>query len=512
MAIIPAAAARLAPAAGAAATDLAVRAIRPALCGLYRQNPGWYTGSPSALGRDIGRVASFALDNLCSDQPLPPPQVVPFQGGQCRSVLYRCTFRITNPTTGVTSTFVAIHAGSLGGVGIERIGTDTDGVAINRYFFVHSISPTNPNGTRTDLSNGRVDRFLVSLEGVARQDGLPDVCGNPPPSDPPAPVGDSVSVNINLPDLRVSPTANIVIPVVIFKPQFNINPQLNVEMKINFDFGGQKIVFDGSDFRTGNDVDIDFTSVNNQITNTQNNINTNTNTQISNSQTNINNNTNNARNSINTNTNNQIANTQTNINTSTVNAIANNNSIINNAINTSLTTTQNNINTNTNTSVTNLSRDINASLNVLKADLTAQLQFVANLTGIINADVKIALEFLRTINDKPDCPELPPPPDEVPAPPDEKPPDDGGDSPPKKRLAYVEVVLTKLPDKVQFGNRGAQNVYFAGWLSFRSPTGSYHERQQINFQKSIFTAPLGSDGYTYTLTHGARGTIKEYYI
>lgn len=512
MAIIPAAAARLAPAAGAALTDLAVKAVKPVLCSAYRSNPGWYTGSPSALGRDVGRVASLAMDSLCSDQPLPPPMTVPFQGGQCQGELYDVTFRQSNPTTGVGNNFTRRLSGKLGGMTQRRIGIDpTSKEPIIRYGFISGVSPTNPNGTDNDLSNGSVKTFLVVLVGIVKVSGS-DVCGNPPPSDPPAPIGDSVSFDINLPDLRVSPSANIVVPVVIFKPTLNINPNLNVKFNIDFDVGGLKIVFDGSDFRSGGDIEIDVDNINSNISNVQ----TNLNTSITSSQTNINNNTNSQataiRNNINTNTNTQISNVQTNINTNTNSQISSVQTNINNSTNTAIANSQTSINNNTNTQITNLKGDINASLNILKVDLTAQLQFIANLTGVINADLKLALEFLKNIDSKPDCPELPPPPDEIPAPPDEKPPDDGGDSPVKKKLAYVEIILTKRPHKAQFGNNGAQTVYFAGWFAFRANTGGFHPREQINFQRSLFVAPTGCDGYTYTFTHGARGRILEYYV
>lgn len=482
------------------------------MCDAYRSNPGWYTGSPSALGRDVGRLASLAMDSLCDDRPLPPPMTVPFQGGQCSGIEYDVTFKRTNPSTGVNSNFTRRLFGKLGGMSQRRIGTSISGLPIVRYGFQSSITTTSPAGLDNDLSSGTPDQFKVDLVSIVRVGGGLDNCGNPPPSDSPAPIGDSTSVNINLPDLRVSPSATVVVPVVIFKPEFNFRPDLSVDFNIKFDMGGQKFIFNGSEFRTGGDVDIDFSPVTNSITNAQTNINNNTNTNTTNINTSIANNHSSTRSSINSNTSTSITNAQTNINTSTQNSITNNNSTIANNTNTSLVATQNNINNNTNSSITNLSRDINASLNIVKVDLSAQLQFIANLTGIINADLKIALEFLRTINDKPECPELPLPVDELPEPPVEKPPDDGGDSTPKKRLAYVEVALTKFPDKSQFGNRTAQNVYFAGWFAFRSGNGAFHTREQINFQRSLFIAPQGSDGYTYTLTHGAKGIVKEYYV
>lgn len=76
-------------------------------------------------------------------------------------------------------------------------------------------------------------------------------------------------------------------------------------------------------------------------------------------------------------------------------------------------------------------------------------------------------------------------------------------------LKYLEVVLTKLPDKEHFGN-GGQNVFFAGWIAFRAKSGGYYPREQINFRQSVFPAPEGSDGYTVTFTNGAEGRVREY--
>lgn len=68
------------------------------------------------------------------------------------------------------------------------------------------------------------------------------------------------------------------------------------------------------------------------------------------------------------------------------------------------------------------------------------------------------------------------------------------------------VTLTKLPDKVQFGE---PNCYFAGWLTFKTQEG-YSVRQQINFENSYFEAPLGANGVAYTFTNQSQGTVLLY--
>lgn len=120
---------------------------------------------------------------------------------------------------------------------------------------------------------------------------------------------------------------------------------------------------------------------------------------------------------------------------------------------------------------------------------------------------------------KPDCPPCPPCPELPPSTPQpqpgdpELPPETPPETPEPDKdapgILYLEVELTKLPNKLQLGGNG-QTVYFAGWIAFRAKSGSYHPRQQIHFKKTIYKAPDGCDGYTYTFTNGAKGTVKFY--
>lgn len=76
----------------------------------------------------------------------------------------------------------------------------------------------------------------------------------------------------------------------------------------------------------------------------------------------------------------------------------------------------------------------------------------------------------------------------------------------KEGMLGLLVVLTALPDKVQYGN---PPVYFAGWIAFKRDEG-YMPREQINFEQSFFLAPPGTKGYTITLTNKAEGVVTVY--
>jgi hypothetical protein len=73
---------------------------------------------------------------------------------------------------------------------------------------------------------------------------------------------------------------------------------------------------------------------------------------------------------------------------------------------------------------------------------------------------------------------------------------------------WLKVHLTRLPDKAQYSRNG-RSVYFAGWLEFLKGDFAL-PRIQINYQKSIFRFPDGADGYSYTFTNGASGTVTVY--
>jgi len=75
----------------------------------------------------------------------------------------------------------------------------------------------------------------------------------------------------------------------------------------------------------------------------------------------------------------------------------------------------------------------------------------------------------------------------------------------QERLFAVEVQLTVVPKnaKKQFG-AGAPDVVYAGWFEWRRK-GFVSPREPINFEKTVFLAPIGVDGFAYTLYNGFQG-------
>jgi hypothetical protein len=324
------------------------------------------------------------------------------------------------------------------------------------------------------LSSGRPEFYKVSVLSVRRVDGQPDSCGNPRFADPPAPLA-NIAINVNVPAPRLS--ADILVPIVILPPVLfaprlglDVNPSFSVNIPVNV--GGINFNLSGDSFTEVDPslaINVDFTSVNTAINNAQTNINNNTNNQISTAITNIN----------------SSAITNRNL---TQTSITNSQSAITTSTQTSITNSQSAITTSTQTSITNSQSAITANLN---ANFSAQLS------------------LLNRIAAKPDCPPPLLPPDGISPPPPETPPDDSG-SGNKPKVTYLEIVLTQVPGKAQFGGSTGETVFFAGWISFKFKSGGFTERQQINFRRSLFIAPTGSVGYTYTLTNGAKGYALVY--
>lgn len=73
-------------------------------------------------------------------------------------------------------------------------------------------------------------------------------------------------------------------------------------------------------------------------------------------------------------------------------------------------------------------------------------------------------------------------------------------------LAAVEVTLTSYPKNIRSQEGGnAPDVLYAGWFEFMRE-GKALPRQPIHFEKAVFVAPTGVDGYAYTLYTGVQGT------
>lgn len=104
------------------------------------------------------------------------------------------------------------------------------------------------------------------------------------------------------------------------------------------------------------------------------------------------------------------------------------------------------------------------------------------------------------------------PPDDPDYEPEEKTEQDPKEEEGIERFRWLKIELTTLPasNKIILKTDG-QIVTYAGWVEFRAK-GHGLPRMQIQYPLSIFSVPDGVDGYSYTLTHGARGratVIKE---
>jgi hypothetical protein len=73
-------------------------------------------------------------------------------------------------------------------------------------------------------------------------------------------------------------------------------------------------------------------------------------------------------------------------------------------------------------------------------------------------------------------------------------------------LKSLNVTLSVLPDKAQFGGSNGRTCFFAGWCAIRYSSG-YAPREQINFSQSSFQVGEGATGFTITFTNKARGRI-----
>lgn len=75
----------------------------------------------------------------------------------------------------------------------------------------------------------------------------------------------------------------------------------------------------------------------------------------------------------------------------------------------------------------------------------------------------------------------------------------------QERLAFVNVDLTTIPKnaKSQSG-KSAPNIIYAGWFEF-TRQGKSLPRNYIHFANNCFVAPIGADGYAFTLYNGYEG-------
>lgn len=71
-----------------------------------------------------------------------------------------------------------------------------------------------------------------------------------------------------------------------------------------------------------------------------------------------------------------------------------------------------------------------------------------------------------------------------------------------ERLLAVQVELLSMPSNRRTQDGGdAPDVQYAGWFEWKTK-GTPHPRVPIHFERNYFTAPVGADGYAYTVYNG----------
>lgn len=211
---------------------------------------GGILGGRASPGAGLAIGAAGALYGLVCDRPPPPPEDSPLEGGQCAGVAYSVVIdwkvRWYDIIDGLDREIDSANAktviGPVGYCGFEPVGANGLNLVWN-----------GQNGKQEVTIFADIPRYtnqVRDLQGVTatRPDGLPDSCGNQPPSYPPYIPGgnqspsdpitweddDGNSYNDDI-DFTFGfpiqlPDGSITMPIEV---NFNIHPELNFNGDIN---------------------------------------------------------------------------------------------------------------------------------------------------------------------------------------------------------------------------------------------------------------------------------------
>lgn len=477
----------------------ALQNLRVPLCAAYKNNPDFFTPPGSITSMPgVRDIIAHQLDNMCSDQPLPPPRTQPFTGGQCDCVAYRYTLTVV-AQTGATP--VVTQGTLLGPVRPLRIVKVQDSpVSYSAFLDATTCSNGKPNGIQSSSVAGFGAGGSATISNITRVDTAADTCGNPDRVEPnlPSIQPPSLTFNVNLPDIRAN--ANILIPVIVFRPtaifNLNLSPNLSVSVPIkmgnvNFELRDNSII-----------------RINPAITNIDN---SEINTNINNAITTINNNTNGIVTTINNNTNTKTSSVITTVNSNTDTRITDSITTINNNTNTKTSGVITTVNNNTNTSIANSTNAINSHTDIVLSPISTNLLSVINALALIqasidnNVSISLAIKLLLELCP---CPE----PVDSPLVSDEPKPEEPKTNK-NAKIQAVSIVITQRPRKQLWGGGGnAPDKLIAGWFAWKVRDGGWSVQQPINYEKSTFIRPAQSDEYAYTLTNGAKGFAIEHVV
>lgn len=138
----------------------------------------------------------------------------------------------------------------------------------------------------------------------------------------------------------------------------------------------------------------------------------------------------------------------------------------------------------------------------IDADILDGIENIQNDINNLNDTVNNFGDKLDKDDSQPGDPDLTPEPEPT--------GDETGEDFEDKILEWVTLDITQKPvnAKVQAGS-GAPDVYYCGWFSFRTK-GRQLPRQPIHYLLSVFKAPPGCDGYSYTVYEGFAATATAY--
>lgn len=222
-------------------------------CGIYKDFPGALVPKVTDAGYKL------IWDDLCYQPPpsdfpgLPPPPSTPFQGGQCNTQYYFVAeFEYTN--TDFTPPRVIVAQAQYGGF-TKILGYEFGDLAGSKRLFIYTNNwSADPGKTKVATWSGDV-RFPPKMLNfnVYRPDGLPDDCGSPPKSFPPAPPvppdgynsppvtiinndGDEYNFIFNLQPPTIQKYPDNPLPPITLNVAGNDN---DLNFDIDFNFGGE---------------------------------------------------------------------------------------------------------------------------------------------------------------------------------------------------------------------------------------------------------------------------------
>lgn len=223
---------------------------------LYRELPGGTQGDFTKIALSFG---SYVSRLFCNKEPPPPPDGV--DGGQC-PVDYEVisTIRRTNAEVpGNNQEFTGLGVVARGPIqGLTFVTSGEGDQTTTDVFLVHSAAgPGLPTTTRIGGFNVGTpgDKVSGEITSITRVDGLPDNCGNTPPTIDPYDPDDfrtitnitytnndgidvTIPVGLLIAPVFVDADVNLNIPVkVSFDPEFNFDPTFNYDIQLDINVG-----------------------------------------------------------------------------------------------------------------------------------------------------------------------------------------------------------------------------------------------------------------------------------